>query len=220
MTVAPVSAKIAIQRVVTPNTVVARKTALRPSAMVMFCQMLASVAREEGNQLGHSDDAVLEQRRVGGFQSHVRTAAHGHSHIRGRKRWSVVNAVADHGDRTGLFQIVYDRKLGIRQKLGLHFEPESESNGIAGAPVVARSMSVRMPRSFNREMPSMESSRGWSRSAITPTGRFASKSHVRNRPRRTFLTNVLVNMAFNRTWRQSLRLLPSMPWRSRDCGQA
>src|SRR6266478_8818295 len=45
-TVAPVSARIAIQSVVTPTSVVTRNTPLSPSASPMFCQMFASVARD------------------------------------------------------------------------------------------------------------------------------------------------------------------------------
>src|SRR5437773_6950092 len=45
-TVAPVSARIAIHSVVTPNSVVIRNTLLSPSARPMFCRMLASVARD------------------------------------------------------------------------------------------------------------------------------------------------------------------------------
>ena len=44
-TVAPVSARMAGQRPVTPASVVTRKTALRPRAIAMFCRMFRIAAR-------------------------------------------------------------------------------------------------------------------------------------------------------------------------------
>ena len=125
--------------------------------MVMFCQMLESVARESATNSATPRTRFFEQCRVRGFQRHIRTAAHCHSDIRGRKRRRVVDAVADHCDRAGLLQVIDDRELGVGQKLGLHFEAKGTSDCGARAPVVAgqhhRSNSKRVqPRDAGRRV--------------------------------------------------------------------
>lgn len=71
---------------------------MRPSATVTFWRMLRIVARDSRAMAATSDFAAQDG-GVGGFQCHVRSAAHGNADRSCREGGRIVDAVTHHGDR-------------------------------------------------------------------------------------------------------------------------
>ena len=97
-TVAPVSARMAGHRPVTPITVVTRKIAFRPRAMVMFWRILPHHAPRQVDHVGNVLDAAMKHRRISRLQGHVGAAPHGDADVGGGERRRIIDAVADLGD--------------------------------------------------------------------------------------------------------------------------
>ena len=87
--------------------------------------------------MGHIRDAALEQRGIGGFQRHVRAAAHGDTHVGGRQGRRVVDAVADHRHLGITLHLVDQAQLVLRQQLGLPLDAQLAGDRLRGAAVVA-----------------------------------------------------------------------------------
>lgn len=97
----PVLVRIAIQSVSHAEQRRDKKHRFEASTIVMFCQILASVALRGHNLLSDAGHAVLEQRRVSGLKRHVRTSStHGHADGRPGQRCRT-KAAAVYGLRGG-----------------------------------------------------------------------------------------------------------------------
>ena len=88
-------------------------------------------------QGGHVGDPAAEQRRIGGFQRHVRPATHRDTDRGRREGRGVIDPVPHHGDGRPGFQGGDRPQLITRQQLASHLDAEGRTNRFGRAAVVA-----------------------------------------------------------------------------------